>query len=207
MLRFENLSKRYGDHLLFEKLRYSSEAGCIALSDEMGSGKSTLLGILAGAIEADEGEVWLGGRSLRSASPKAKSVLTYVPEDCVAYPLQTGRAFLEGVAAARNTALDANTLELAERFGLVPHLDKRFEQMSFGTRKKVFLTSAALGESSVLIADEPLGGLDAAARSVLIELFTTLAKDRTVLFTSYDAALAVACNATSVSFADLAGGG
>lgn len=207
MLRFENLSKRYGDHLLFEKLRYSSEAGCIALSDEMGSGKSTLLGILAGAIEADEGEVWLGGHSLRSASPKAKSVLTYVPEDCVAYPLQTGRAFLEGVAAARNTALDANTLELAERFGLAPHLDKRFEQMSFGTRKKVFLTSAALGESSVLIADEPLGGLDAAARSVLIELFTTLAKDRTVLFTSYDAALAVACNATSVSFADLAGGG
>ncbi|MGA7778621.1 MAG: ATP-binding cassette domain-containing protein [Paraburkholderia sp.] len=207
MLRFENLSKRYGDHILFERLRYSTKTGCIALSDEMGSGKSTLLGILAGAIEADEGEVWLGGHSLRSAPSKAKTVLTYVPEDCMAYPLQTGRAFLESVAAARDTALDADALELADRFGLVPHLDKRFEQMSFGTRKKVFLTSAALGESSVLIADEPLGGLDAAARSVLIELFTTLAKDRTVLFTSYDAALAVACNATSVSFADLAGGG
>jgi ABC-2 type transport system ATP-binding protein len=203
MLRIENLSKRYGDHLLFEKLRYSADAGCVALSDEMGSGKSTLLGILAGAIEPDQGEVWLGGHSLRSAPLKAKQVLTYVPEDCMDYPLQSGRAFLEGVAAARNTALDANALELAERFGLAPHLDKRFEQMSFGTRKKVFLTSAVLGESSVLIADEPLGGLDAAARGVLIELFTTLAKDRTVLFTSYDAALAQACNATSVSFADL----
>jgi ABC-2 type transport system ATP-binding protein len=204
MLRFENLSKRYGDHVLFERLRYSTDAGCVALSDEMGSGKSTLLGILAGAIEADAGEVWLGGHSLRSAPSRAKTVLTYVPEDCIAYPQQTGRAFLEDVASARNTLLDARTLELANRFGLAPHLDKRFEQMSFGTRKKMFFASAALGESSVLIADEPLGGLDAAARTVLIELFTTLAQDRTVLFTSYDAALAQACNATSVSFADLA---
>jgi ABC-2 type transport system ATP-binding protein len=206
MLRFENLSKRYGDHVLFERLRYRTVAGCFALSDEMGSGKSTLLAILAGAIEADEGEVWLGGHSVRGAPRKAKAALTFVPEDCIAYPLQSGRAFLEDVASVRNTSLDARTLDLANRFGLAPHLDKRFEQMSFGTRKKVFLTAAALGESSVLIADEPQGGLDAAARAVLIELFTTLAQDRTVLFTSYDAALAQACSATIVSFADLAGG-
>lgn len=204
MLRFENLSKRFGDHILFEKLRYSSEAGCVALSDEMGSGKSTLLGILAGAIEADEGEIWLGGYSLRSAASSAKKVLTYVPEDCMGDPQQTGRAFLAEVAAVRNTALGTQTLELAERFGLAPHLDKRFEQMSFGTRKKVFLTSATLGETSVVIADEPLGGLDATARAVLFELFKTLAQSRTVLFTSYDAAIAQACDATTISFADLA---
>jgi heme-transporting ATPase len=41
---------------------------------------------------------------------------------------------------------------------------------------------------------------------VLIELFTTLAQDRTVFFTSYDATLAQACHATIVSFADLARG-
>jgi ABC-2 type transport system ATP-binding protein len=206
MLRFENLSKRYGDHALFTGLCYCAGPGCIALSDEMGSGKSTLLGILAGVIEADAGEVWLGGHSLRSASAQAKAVLTYVPEDCIAYPQQSGRAFLEGVATTRNTSLDTYTLELADRFGLTPHLDKRFEQMSFGTRKKIFLTAAALGESSVVIADEPLGGLDAAARNVLVELFTSLARSHTVLFTSYDAALAQACGATTVSFADLARG-
>ncbi|RFU48979.1 ABC transporter ATP-binding protein [Paraburkholderia sp. DHOC27] len=206
MLRFENLSKRYGDHVLFEKLRYRSEAGCVALSDEMGSGKTTLLGVLAGAIEQDAGEVWLGGYSLRHEAAKAKAVLTYVPEDCTANPLQTGRAFLEEVAALRRTPLDARALELADRFGLTPHLDKRFEQMSFGTRKKVCFTAAVLGESSVLIADEPLGGLDAPARAVLIDLFTSLAGNCTVLFTSYDAALAQACGATAISFADLAGG-
>jgi ABC-2 type transport system ATP-binding protein len=206
MLRFENLSKRYGDHILFKNLRYSTDAGCIALSDEMGSGKSTLLGILAGAIDADEGEIWLGDHSLRSEPARAKAALTYVPEDCMTYPQQTGRAFLEEMASTRDASLDARALELADRFGLTPHLDKRFEQMSFGTRKKMFFTAATLGQSSVLIADEPTSGLDAAAKNVLIELFTTLAQDHTVLFTSYDAALAQACQATIVSFADLASG-
>ena len=203
MLRFENLCKRYDEHVLFQGLHYSAGAGCVALIDENGSGRSTLLGILAGTIDADEGEVWLGGHSLRSAPLEARSALAYVPDDCMTYPLLTGREFLEQVASSRNTALDTCTLDLAHRFGLEPHLEKRFEQMSLGTRKKIFLTAAALGETAVVIADEPGGGLDAAARAVLIDLFTTLAKDRTVFFASHDMALTRGCNATTLSFADL----
>lgn len=203
MLRFENLGKRYGEHVLFQGLHYAAAAGCVALCDETGSGKSTLLGILAGAAGADEGEVWLGGHSLRTAPLAAKRALTYVPDDCMTQPLQTGRAFLERVASARKTGVDARTLELAERFGLAPHFDKRFEQMSFGSRKKFFLTAAALGEPTVVIADEPGSGLDAAARAVLGDLFRTLGQDRVVFFSSHDPALARACEARVVSFAGL----
>ncbi|MEW6341250.1 MAG: ATP-binding cassette domain-containing protein [Pseudomonadota bacterium] len=207
MLRFENLCKRYGEHTLFQGLRYSVDAGCIALNDESGSGKSTLLGILAGEIEPDAGEVWLGGHSLRTATLAAKSAVAYVPEDCLASSMQTGRAFLEDVAAQRHTTLDSRTLELADRFGLTPHLEKRFEQMSFGTRKKICLSAAALGRVAVVIADEPGGGLDAAGRAVLIDLFKELGRDRVVFFTSYDTALTNACEAQAVSFADLTAGG
>jgi heme-transporting ATPase len=203
MLQFENLCKRYGEHIIFQGLRYSAGAGCVAVNDESGSGKSTLLGILAGTIEADQGEVWIDGHSLRTAPLEAKSILAYVPDDCMAYPLQTGREYLELVASTRNTAVDKHTLDLAHRFGLAPHLEKRFEQMSFGTRKKIFLTATALDNTSVVIADEPGGGLDAAARAVLIELFKTLAQDRTVFFSSYDMALTRACNAKTISFSDL----
>jgi ABC-2 type transport system ATP-binding protein len=204
MLRFDNLCKRYGERTIFHGLHYSASAGCVALNDESGSGKSTLLGILAGEIEADAGEVWLGGHSLRTAPLAAKSALTYVPEDCLTYPLETGREFLERVAAQRQTALENHTLELADRFGLTPHLEKRFEQMSFGTRKKIFLTSASVGAPTVVIADEPGGGLDAAARAVLVDLFKQLGQDRVVFFTSYDAAFTHACEAKAISFADLA---
>jgi ABC-2 type transport system ATP-binding protein len=177
MLRFDNLCKRYGERTVFHGLHYSASAGCVALNDESGSGKSTLLGILAGEIEADAGEVWLGGHSLRTAPLAAKSALTYVPEDCLTYPLETGREFLERVAAQRQTALGNHSLELADRFGLTPHLEKRFEQMSF-----------------------------AAARAVLIDLFKQLGQDRVVFFTSYDAAFTQACEAKAISFADLATG-
>lgn len=206
MLRFDNLCKRYGERTVFQGLHYSVSAGCVALNDESGSGKSTLLGILAGEIEADAGEVWLDGHSLRTAPLAAKNALTFVPEDCLTFPLETGREFLERVAAQRNTALENHSLELADRFGLTPHLEKRFEQMSFGTRKKIFLTAASVGAPTIVIADEPAGGLDAAARAVLVDLFKQLGQDRVVFFTSYDAAFTQACEAKSISFTDLATG-
>lgn len=203
MLRFENLSKRYSERIIFQGLHYDTAAGCVALNDESGSGKSTLLGILAGTIEPDAGDVWLGGHSLRTAPHEAKSVLTYVPEDCMTYPEQTGREYLARVASDRKTTVDSDTLDLAHRFGLEPHLDKRFEQMSFGTRKKIFLTGAVLGETKVVIADEPVGGLDASSRAVLVDLFKTLADTRTVFFSSYDTAFTRACEARTIGFADL----
>ncbi|VWC56925.1 ABC transporter ATP-binding protein [Burkholderia lata] len=203
MLRFDNLGKRYDKRVIFTGLNHASGAGCVALCDEQGSGKSTLLGILAGTIDADEGEVWLGGHSLRTAPLDAKSTLAYVPDDCLAYPSETGRGFLDLVAAARKATVDARTLALADRFGLSPHLEKRFEQMSFGTRKKLFLTATTLGAPAVVIADDPDSGLDAASRAVLIDLFRTLAADRTVFFSSHDPALAHACDARVTSFAEL----
>jgi ABC-2 type transport system ATP-binding protein len=130
-----------------------------------------------------------------------------VPDDCMAYPFQTGRAFLELVASAKKTIVDTRTLDLADRFGLASHLEKRFEQMSLGTRKKLFLTATMLGEPGVVIADEPGNGLDAAARAVLVDLFKTLAADRTVFFSSHDLALARACEAKITHFADLGSAG
>ncbi|QIE27034.1 ABC transporter ATP-binding protein NatA (plasmid) [Caballeronia sp. SBC1] len=206
MLRFENLCKRYDERIIFQGLRYSAGAGCVALNDETGSGKSTLLGIVAGEIEPDQGEVWIDGHSLRSAPLEAKSLLAYVPDDCMPYSLQTGREYLELVASNRKTAVNSPTLDLADRFGLTPHLEKRFEQMSFGTRKKVFLTAAALGDVKVVIADEPAAGLDAPARAVLIDLFKELGENRTVFFSSYDVEFTQACSAKVISFAELAVG-
>jgi ABC-type multidrug transport system ATPase subunit len=198
MLRFENLSKRYSERVIFQGLHYDSAAGCVALDDESGSGKSTLLGMLAGTIEPDAGEVWLGGHSLRAALHEAQSVLTYVPEDCMTYPDRTGREYLARVASERKTTVGSHTLDLANRFGL-----ERFEQMSFGTRKKFFLTGAVIGETKVVIADEPVGGLDASARGVLVDLFKMLADTRTVFFSSYDTAFTHACTARTINFADL----
>jgi ABC-2 type transport system ATP-binding protein len=203
LLHFANLSKHFGDRILFAGLGRTLRQGCLALCDESGTGRSTLLAVLAGALPADAGEVWIDGRSLRGEPEAARAALAYVPEDCTGDPLETGRAFLERIADLRNTPLDAAVTELIERFALAQHLDKRFEQMSLGTRRKLFLTSAMIGPVRVVIADEPTGGLDASAKGVLGELFKHLGESRAVFFTSYDAALIRACGAEVVSFAEL----
>src|SRR5690606_41462433 len=82
--------------------------------------------------------------------------------------------------------------------GRSPRLDKPFEQMSTGTRRKVYLAATLIGEPSVIIADGPTNGLDSAARGVLAEYFQELGRDKVVLFASWDADLIAACGATEL---------
>ncbi|MDF3860463.1 ABC transporter ATP-binding protein [Achromobacter denitrificans] len=145
----------------------------------------------------------IDGHSLTHAPQQAKARLAYVPDNCLAFPTQTGRGLLEQVAAEKNVTLDEATLELAYDLGLEPHLDKRFEQMSTGTRRKVFVTAAALGDPAVVIADGPSNGFDARGRAVLAELFKAWGKDRVVLFASHDGELVEGCGAEVVRVAAL----
>ncbi|MER1968482.1 ATP-binding cassette domain-containing protein [Castellaniella sp. GW247-6E4] len=203
MLRIDNLSKRYGDHLVFEGLTHTFAPGCVALCEESSTGKSSVLGIIAGVVAPDGGDVWIDGHSLVHAPLQAKARLAYVPDNCLAFPKQTGRGLLERIASEKNTSLDDAVLDLARRLGLEPHLDKRFEQMSTGTRRKVFLAAAALGDPAVVIADGPSNGLDAQACAVLAEQFEVWSRDRVVLFASHDPELVRACGAKTIEVAAL----
>ncbi|CAB3856000.1 ABC transporter ATP-binding protein [Achromobacter animicus] len=203
MLRIDNLSKRYGDYIVFQGLTHTFAPGCVALCEEDSTGKSSLLNIIAGALAPDGGDVHIDGHSLRDAPQVAQSRLAWVPDNCMAFPEQTGRGLLEQAAQAKGVTLDDSIWELARQLGLEPHLDKRFEQMSTGTRRKVYLTAAALGNPAVVVADGPSNGLDAQARGVLADVFKRWAQDRVVLFASHDPELVQACGATTVNVADL----
>jgi len=203
MLRIDQVSKRFGDQRVFEGLTASFTPGCYALCDEENTGKSTLLNIAAGVLVPDAGEVWIDDYAMSRASQHARARLAFVPADALTDPLQTGRGLLEAVAAERQAPLAEAVRDLADRLGLTPHLDKRFEQMSTGTRRKVYLTAAALGAPSVVIADGPTDGLDAQARRVVADVFLAWGRDRVVLFASHDAELVRACAARSLTVASL----
>lgn len=203
MLRFEAIEKHYGGRTVLAGLGQCFAAGCHALQSPNGSGKSTLLSILAGVAQADRGEVWIAGISLRQDPLRAKSRLAYVPDACPVYPFMSGRAFLELIAAAKAGELGAATLGLVERLGLKPHLESRFEQMSLGTRKKMMLAASSIGEPAVIVADEPTIALDDAARRVLVEYFKQAAQRSVVLFSTHDDDFAEACDARRISMSGL----
>lgn len=199
MLRLDHLSKSYDDHPVFQDLTHTFAPGCYALCEEASTGKSSLLAIIAGTLKFNGGEVWVDEHALSKAPKQVKLRVAYVPDDCLAFPMLTGRELLHKVAAEKNTTLDDAVLDLADRLGLEPHIDKRFEQMSTGTRRKVYLAACLIGHPAVIVADGPSNGLDAAAGTVLAEQLKTWGQDRVVLFSSHDAELVEACGATLVN--------
>lgn len=216
MLRFENIEKRYGGMAVFPPLTQHFGAGCVALMSDNGTGKSTLITILSGTQAADAGEIWIDGYPHRGGAAheqaRALAAVAYVPDDCLTHPQMTGRALLEQVTRSRSAsdhtpapaaAIDETALALAERLGAAGHLDHRFEQMSLGTRKKMYLSAMLIGSPAVIVADEPSNGLDAPAVRVLADCFKALAQTHVVFFSTHDPRFAAACEARVIGFDDL----
>ena len=205
MLRFEHLNKAYGQQQVLRDASHRFGAGAFALQGPNGTGKSTLLAVLAGVEPADSGSVHIDGHSLAAAPLLAKASLSYVPDACPVYPFLSGREFLRFVASAKRCRVTAEVWALAERFGLGPHLDTRFGDMSLGTQKKTMLTAAWIGDPAVMLIDEPSNGLDQATRLILIELVRERRARSALLISTHDAEFVLAAGATPVALRDLAG--
>ena len=203
ILKIQNLSKRYGERQLFQGLNREFTAGCYALSEEDNSGKTTLLNIVAGVLKPDSGDVLVEGHSVFKAGSKAKSHMAFVPDNCMGFPDLSGRELLHRLAQDKKVQVSNAVFDFAHALGLEPHLDKRFDQMSTGTRRKVYLAATLIGQPSVIIADCPTNGLDSAARGVLAEYFQEMGQEKVVLFASWDADLISACGAEELAVSTL----
>lgn len=133
-----------------------------------GSGKTTLLHCAAGLHRPSAGNIAIGGHSLARSPREAKRQLGYgcAPERLPM--LLTGRQCLEIYAAAKDLkSVDSDVLELAEEFRYTEMLDIFVDSYSLGTRQKLAILLALLGEPRIVILDEAFNGLDPASSLVL----------------------------------------
>ncbi len=203
MLRFEQICKSYGVKRVLRDVSHHFSAGAYTLRGPNGIGKSTLLSVLAGAIEADSGTVWIDQQPMHSDPVAAKARLAYVPDECPVYPFMTGRELLKFVAYAKRCEIGAQVMEITTRLGLATHLDTRFGEMSLGTQKKTMLAAAWIGDPAVMLFDEPSNGLDAKARAILIEMVH--ARRGVVLISTHDHEFAAAVGSVVIEFETLNG--
>src|SRR5690606_41509795 len=82
MLHIENLAKRYGEHVVFERLTLRFGPACVALCDEDQTGKSTLLRIVAGVLAPDPGYVRVAGLYEGTGPSQARARLAMGHSDC-----------------------------------------------------------------------------------------------------------------------------
>jgi ABC-2 type transport system ATP-binding protein len=181
----QNLTKRYGDVLAVDGLRFVLERGTITgFLGPNGAGKTTTLRLLLGLARPTSGEALVFGRPYRElvVAPRRVGALL---ESGDFDPGRTGRNHLRALALAtgiRYERVDA-LLEVVE---LEPAADRRVGSYSLGMRQRLGLAVALLGDPELLVLDEPANGLDAAGVHWLrgfLRQFAT--QGRTVLISSH----------------------
>lgn len=180
------LNKNFGRKRVISDFTYSFRAGIYSLVGPNGAGKSTLLGLLAGAQNPDSGRVSIGGDDLAQNPVETKRRLGYAPDEKILYPFMKGMELLQLVICAKGFVPSKQQEYLIRGFKLEPYTDMVFRQMSQGTKKKFTLIAAFLGNSSVLLMDEPSNALDKESLEFLKILIKGASRQQAIIFASHD---------------------
>jgi ABC-2 type transport system ATP-binding protein len=160
-----------------------------ALLGPNGAGKTTTLRMVAGLLRQDEGRIEVFGTDVVADPVAAKRMLAWLPDEPLLYDRLTPLEFLEFVAglwALPPREAEACAEALLRRLGLWAHRDQRCEGFSRGMRQKTVVAAALLHDPRLLILDEPLTGLDAAAsRDVKDMLAERVAAGAAVVVTTH----------------------
>lgn len=168
VLEVENLSAGYGRHQVLNGVSLTVDRGqWLCLLGPNGVGKSTLLHCIAGRIEPTSGDINVAGQLLGTSPAEAKRRLGYACAPEQLPPLLTGRQCFEVYAIAKELdSVDADVLSLAEALQFTPFLDRFVDTYSLGTRQKLCVLLALLGDPHLVVFDEVFNGLD--PRSALL---------------------------------------
>lgn len=188
-LEARGLVRTFGAQRAVDGVSFTLEPGeVLSLLGPNGAGKTTLMRILAGGLEATEGEVHLGGERLDTRSPEWQRRVGVLSH----------QTFLYGhLTAAENLRFYADLYLLDEveeriRRGLAAvelsnRANHQVRAFSRGMRQRLALARTLLHEPDVVLLDEPYTGLDAHAATVLRGVLEALRDGRrTVLLVTHN---------------------
>jgi ABC-2 type transport system ATP-binding protein len=160
-----------------------------ALLGPNGAGKTTTLRMVAGLLRPDAGSIHVASIDALADPIATKRKLAWVSDEPMLYDKLTPLEYLEFIAglwAMEPTSAETQALILLDELGLAAHAHERCEGFSKGMRQKVTLAGALLHEPALIILDEPLTGLDAAAaRQVKSILRERVNSGATVIMTTH----------------------
>ena len=186
-IRVSSLAKRYGELAALDGVSLEVHAGeAFGLVGANGAGKTTLIKCLLDLCAYQSGRIEIFGVSARLTAARAR--LAYVPERFMPpHYLRCGEflASMLGLVGGRYDAARAErvlgALELEREV-----LARPVRQLSKGMTQKLGLAWCFLVERDLYVLDEPMSGLDPAARVAVKSLLQRLgAEGRTLLFTSH----------------------
>jgi multiple sugar transport system ATP-binding protein len=155
---------------VFDGLSIDVEQGeLLVLLGPSGCGKSTLLNAIAGLLEVETGQIWIGDRNVTWEEPKDRGI-AMVFQSYALYPRMNVRGNLSfGLRMARTPKdeIERRVKQAAALLHIEALLDRRPDQLSGGQRQRVAIGRALVRDAAVFLFDEPLSNLDAQLRNEL----------------------------------------
>ena len=188
MLQIQHLTKRFGDKVAVDDLSLHIAPGEIyGFIGHNGAGKTTTLRSVAGIQQFDEGEILIGGVSIKTDPLACKRMMAYIPDNPDLYDYMTGIQFLNfigDVFAVPADARQSRIRDYAGRFELTDDLAQPISAYSHGMKQKLAIISAWLHQPRLILMDEPFVGLDPKASHLLKEMMHEVCSDGGAIFFS-----------------------
>jgi len=181
----ESVSKSYGKVKALNHLNLTVEKGEIyGFIGPNGAGKSTTIRLLLGFLHANQGKISVLGYNPVTQETEIKKHTGYVSAESFMYADMKVSDLFRFTEYYYKIKAQEKIKKLVEILDI--ELNKRFEQLSFGNRKKVAIACALLHSPELIILDEPSNGLDPVIRINLYELLKEeQAKGATIFFSSH----------------------
>lgn len=184
-VKIENVKKSYKDTKALKGVSAEIKPGELyGLLGLNGAGKTTLISVIAGLIKADEGDITVDGKSVKTDSDEVKRIIAVSPQETAVAPNLTVKENLEFFAELYGKPKDRAIIAMQE-FGLTEVANKRAKTLSGGYARRLSVAAAVITEPKLLILDEPTLGLDVIARRELWKLINARKGKTTIILTTH----------------------
>lgn len=179
------------DELIIDDISFTVKEGeKVAILGRSGAGKSTLLKLLAGLIEPDTGDIYIGEQRVnRNALAKSISVLNQKPHlfhTTVANNVRIGKSDAtdeEIIEALKQAEIYDDIASLPE--GIHTQMEELGQRFSGGERQRIAFARTLIQDTPIIMLDEPTTGLDHLTEMKLIKTFLTAAPEKTIVIVTH----------------------
>ena len=162
-LKLEHISKEYKNTTALDDFSMTFSEGIYGLLGPNGAGKSTLMKVITRNIKPTAGEIYLDGTDIHTLKREYQRLIGYMPQQQAIYPFYTGRMFLAYMGLLKGVekkVLNDEIEKYASKVNLLDVLDRKVGTYSGGMKQRLLIAQAFLGDSKIIIFDEPTAGLD-----------------------------------------------
>ena len=169
ILQCNELTKKFGSKTALSKIDIKLKRGKITgLLGPNGSGKTTLIKLANGLLHPDGGEILIDGKS---PGAESKAIVSYLPEKTYLNDYMAVKEIIQFFCDFYSDFDKSRALDMLARLGI--NENDKLKTMSKGTKEKVQLILVMSRRAQIYFLDEPIAGVDPAARDYILETIIT----------------------------------